>query len=239
VKHLRAIICDVYKTILDVREAPADAEDRWQTLCAGALGDAPTLHLKELETQCRAIISEDHAKARRRGIGYPEVHWPSVMKRALPALNVLPYDELDAFIFEHAQLSRTLRIMPGSCEVLRECSQRGICLGIASNAQAYTLRELRLVVQESELDPEIFAPDLTFWSFEHGFSKPDPHVFEILRARLENRHIASSETLMIGDRKDNDIQPARAVGWRTWQILETSDNSTRGDWRSLAQVLFK
>lgn len=238
-KHLRAIVCDVYKTILDVRAAPTDAEDRWQTLCASAFRAAPTLHLKELETQCRAIISEDHAKARRRGIAYPEVHWPSVMKRALPALEALPPDELDAFIFEHAQLCRTLRIMPGSCEVLRECSRRGICLGIASNAQAYTLRELRLVLQESALDPEIFVPDLTFWSFEHGFSKPDPHVFEILRARLENRHIASSETLMIGDRKDNDIQPARAVGWRTWQLSETSDNSTRGDWRSLAQVLFK
>ena len=238
-KHPRAIICDVYKTILDVREAPADAENRWQTLCAGALGGAPAIHLKELETQCRAIVSEDHVKARRRGIGYPEVHWPSVMKRALPALEAMPCDELDAFIFEHAQLSRTLRIMPGAGEVLRECRQLGICLGIASNAQAYTLRELRSLLNESALDPEIFAPDLTFWSFEHGFSKPDPHVFEILRARLENRYIASSETLMIGDRKDNDIQPARSVGWKTWQLSEISDHSTRGDWRSLAQVLFK
>ena len=58
----------------------------------------------------------------------------------------------------------------------------------------------------------MFDPELRFWSFENGFSKPDPHVFRILTARLEARGISPSETLMVGDRFDNDIEPARAHG---------------------------
>ncbi len=238
-KHVRAIICDVYKTILEVREAPADADGRWRALFGKAFGSDPALALEGLATRCRSVILEDHNEARARGISYPEVNWPSVMKRALPMLAALPQDELDTFIFEHAQLVRTLRIMPGCCDFLRQCAQRGILLGIASNAQAYTLREMRLALNESDLDASIFQPNLTFWSFEHGFSKPDPHVFQILRARLKNRHIESSETLMVGDREDNDLSPARAAGWKTWQFSDASDDPTRGDWRSLARALFQ
>ena len=237
-KHVRAIICDVYKTILDVREAPADAEGRWRTLFHQAFGSDPSVTLEGLAIRCRSVILEDHNEARARGISYPEVNWPSVLKRALPMLAALPQAELDTFIYEHAQLSRTLRIMSGCCEVLRQCAQCGILLGIASNAQAYTLREMHLALSESDLDASVFQSDLTFWSFEHGFSKPDPHVFQILRARLKNRHIESSETLMIGDREDNDLSPARAVGWKTWQFSDTSDDPPRGDWRSLARALF-
>jgi FMN phosphatase YigB (HAD superfamily) len=236
---VRAIICDVYKTILEVRNAPADADERWRALFTEALGSDPDLSLRELEARCRSIISEDHREARGRGIPFPEVNWPSVMKRALPMLDALPDEKLEALIFAHAQLCRTLQIMPHCCEVLRECAQRGILIGIASNAQAYTLQELRLALSEATLDAQIFQPDLTFWSFQHGFSKPDPHVFQILRARLKNRGIESSETLMIGDREDNDISPARATGWRTWQFSTSSNNSTRGDWRCLARALFR
>ena len=88
-KDLRAIICDVYETILDVREAPVDAEDRWQRPLWRRIRRAPTLPSKELESECRAIISEimRGSPAWHR---LPEVHWPSVMKRALPALDALP-----------------------------------------------------------------------------------------------------------------------------------------------------
>jgi FMN phosphatase YigB (HAD superfamily) len=238
-KRVRAIICDVYKTILDVREAPSDAEDRWRTLFEEALGSPPALTLEELAIRCRGIVLEDHREARGRGISYPEVNWPSVMKRALPMLDALPHDELDALIFHHAQLSRTLEMMPGCCAFLRKCAERGILLGIASNAQAYSLSELQLALREAGLDSTIFQPDLIFWSFQHGFSKPDPYIFQILRARLQNRRVESFETLMIGDREDNDLSPARTVGWETWLFLDGPGGSNRGDWRSLARALFE
>lgn len=238
-KAVRAVICDVYRTILDVREAPANPEERWGAIFSEALGQAPPLSLEQLDARCREIILEDHSEARGRGIAYPEVNWPSVLRRALPVLDVLPPAKLETLIYDHAQLGRSLQIMPDCVPVLRECVRRGILLGIVSNAQAYTLRELRLALNQASLDPAIFQADLTFWSFQHGFSKPDPHVFQILGARLQNRGIEISAALMLGDRADNDILPARAAGWRTWQLAEAPDGSSRGDWRDLAGALFE
>ena len=238
-KRMKAIICDVYRTILDVREPPADAEQRWGILFQGVFANVPALTLEQLASRCREITSEDHQEAHERGILYPEVNWPSVMKRALPVLDALPRADVDAFLFHHAQLCRTLRMMPGCAPVLRECMERGILLGVASNAQAYTLRELELALGEAGLNSSIFQSDLMFWSFEHGFSKPDPHVLEILRARLQNRCLRESETLIIGDREDNDIIPARATGWRTWQFSDEQNGLDQGDWRSLACALLE
>ena len=48
--------------------------------------------------------------------------------------------------------------MPGCAAMLWECARRQILLGIASNAQAYTLSELQLALQQVGLDPVIFAP---------------------------------------------------------------------------------
>jgi FMN phosphatase YigB (HAD superfamily) len=238
-KRVNAIICDVYRTLLDVRETPADAEQRWGILFQDVFGKVPALSLEQLSVRCREIVSEDHQEARKRGILYPEVNWPSVMKRVLPELDALPRADVDTFLFHHAQLFRSLRVMPGCAPVLRECIERGILLGIASNAQAYTLRELELALSEAGLDSSIFQSDLTFWSFEHGFSKPDPHVFEILRARLQNRCLPESEALIIGDREDNDIAPARAAGWRTWHLSDYQNGLDQGNWTSLARALFE
>jgi FMN phosphatase YigB (HAD superfamily) len=238
-KRVKAIICDVYRTLLDVHETPVDAEPRWALLFQAVFNKVPAVSLEQLTARCREIVSQDHQEACGRGILHPEVNWPSVMNRALPELDALPRADVDAFLFQHALLFRSLRLMPGCAPVLRECVERGILLGVASNAQAYTLREVELALNEVALDLSIFQPDLMFWSFEHGFSKPNPHVFEILRARLKNRCLRESEALIIGDREDNDILPARAAGLRTWKFSDQRNGLDQGDWGSLGCALFE
>jgi putative hydrolase of the HAD superfamily len=112
---------------------------------------------------------------------------------------------------------------------LRWLKDRPSLLGIASNAQAYTLRELSEALATHALGMDLFESHLCFWSFQHGFSKPDPHVFQILTARLAARGIGSAEILMVGDRFDNDIEPARNHGWPTWHLGRLAD----GDWAGL------
>jgi FMN phosphatase YigB (HAD superfamily) len=235
---VRAIIFDVYKTILEVCEAPLDAEKRWRNLLVQTFESSVDVSLEELADRCTDLIREDHREARGRGIDHPEVNWPTVMKRALPKLDSLSEAKLANFIFRHAQLSRTLKLMPSCGSLLRRCAQSGILLGIASNAQAYTLRELQVALKRARLNLAIFQADLTFWSFQNGFSKPDPYVFQTLRARLQNRQIASEETLMVGDREDNDLGPAETVGWRIWQFSPCAENAKGGNWESLARFLF-
>jgi len=50
-----------------------------------------------------------------------------------------------------------------------------------------------------------------------GLEKPDPAIFDLA---LRHAGCAASEPVMIGDRLDNDIRPARLLGWRTMRVLQ-------------------
>jgi HAD superfamily hydrolase (TIGR01549 family) len=54
-------------------------------------------------------------------------------------------------------------------------------------------------------------------SSELGIEKPDPAIFEMA---LDRAGCAASEAVIIGDRLDNDIRPARLLGWKTIRILQ-------------------
>jgi HAD superfamily hydrolase (TIGR01549 family) len=54
-------------------------------------------------------------------------------------------------------------------------------------------------------------------SFELGLEKPDPAIFTLA---LERAGCAPSEAVMIGDRLDYDIRPARLLGWRTIRVMQ-------------------
>lgn len=229
----RAVIFDVYHTILDVLPPPPEADVRWRELAATIPGLVEPPSLDDVGARCREIIARDHALANDRGIRFPEVIWSHVMLRALPELAALADHALPAFLFEHIRLLRGTALAEGVAEILNGCRGRGWPLGIASNAQSYTLHELEMGLEDAGLTSSIFDSDLTIWSFRNGFSKPDPHVFQILTARLAARGVAPEEILMIGDRFDNDIEPARTFGWQTAMIGPTGTN-----WRELAKRLF-
>jgi putative hydrolase of the HAD superfamily len=99
------------------------------------------------------------------------------------------------------------------------------------------LRELELCLADGGLNINIFDRDLCFWSYQHGFSKPDAHVFQFLRLRLEERGINPVEVLMVGDRPDNDIDPARKHGFQTWLLSGTTADKTSGSWQKLGEFL--
>ena len=52
-------------------------------------------------------------------------------------------------------------------------------------------------------------------SAELGFSKPDPEIF---RRALDMAGCMPEQALMVGDRLDNDIRPAKELGMRTVRI---------------------
>jgi FMN phosphatase YigB (HAD superfamily) len=235
----RAVIFDVYATLLQVGPPPADAEARWNRLFEELLDARPSLSRTEFFVRTNQVIARRHAAARACGIQWPEIQWPSIVAEVLPDLAHLPARKFDEFIFLQMQIGRTLRLADHAGECLRQLHERGLVLGIASNSQDYTLRELGEALKGAGLTLSIFDAHLCVWSFQHGFSKPDPHIFQIITARLEGRGIGPGETLMVGDRLDNDIQPARAHGWQTWQLAPASqgDGMTSGEFRQLLAAL--
>jgi HAD superfamily hydrolase (TIGR01549 family) len=54
-------------------------------------------------------------------------------------------------------------------------------------------------------------------SAEVGIEKPDSAIFDLA---LRQAECAASEAVIIGDRLDNDIRPARMLGWKTIRVLQ-------------------
>jgi FMN phosphatase YigB (HAD superfamily) len=236
--NVRAVICDVYNTLLEIGPPPSDAAARWEKLWRDIFGSAARLSLDQFAAKTSAIIEREHIAAKAAGIEWPEIFWPAVGAEALAELQKVSDAGRDEFLYRHAQLQRSVNLMPGAAEVLSGLAAQKKFLGVASNAQPYTLRELDAALAVVKLDRSLFRPELCFWSFMHGFSKPDPYAFRLLRARLLALGVSPAETLMVGDRLDNDIEPARRQGWQTWHLSgKAGPVPQTGDWNSLRRQL--
>ena len=54
-------------------------------------------------------------------------------------------------------------------------------------------------------------------SAETGLSKPDPAIFELA---IERSGCEPEHAVMIGDRIDNDVTPAKSLGWKTIRVKQ-------------------
>ena len=103
--------------------------------------------------------------------------------------------------------------IPAMEEAVQTLYKEGWRLGILANQPPEVERLLRARKLWDLFDVHAVSDVL-------GFSKPDPRLFQ--RA-LEKAEVAPSAALMIGDRVDNDVAPAKALGMRTMQICLDAD----------------
>jgi len=235
---VRAAIFDIYGTLLEVGPPPPDGDARWKGLFQEYFQTTPPLSRLDFSVTCGRVIARRHAEAKARGVPFPEIVWPSIVAEVVPAFSKLKPATQEEFVFRQIQIGRTTRLHAGVGYTLQLLSNRGCLLGLVSNAQHYTIRELQEALAGTGTHLDRFESDLRIWSFEQGFSKPDPHVFQMLVTRLEARGISAAETLMVGDRLDNDLEPARAYGLQTWHLTASSKSSPKsGNWEDLAKQL--
>ena len=71
---------------------------------------------------------------------------------------------------------------------------------------------------------ELFHTDLTFYSYEYGFAKPNPLLFRKLYDALYEFQILPSQTVFVGNDLVNDIKPAADAGMLT--AFFTGDDQT-------------
>jgi FMN phosphatase YigB (HAD superfamily) len=236
---IRAIIFDVYGTLMQVGAAPRDAEELWRALFQDTFRTDPPLGRLEFSVACNRAITLRHNAAHARGIAKPEILWPAIVAEVLPKFGKLDAAAQVEFVYRQIQIGRSISLAPGAAPTLRWLLDKRCTLGIASNAQAYTLRELDLALKTGGLQIGIFDRELNYWSFQNGFSKPDPHGYQMIRARLEARGIDPLQTLMVGDRLDNDVAPARLTGFQTWHLKADSPEKHGGTWEKLREFLVR
>ncbi|MFD2261712.1 HAD family hydrolase [Lacibacterium aquatile] len=93
-------------------------------------------------------------------------------------------------------------LRPGMLALVRDCHRAGLRIGLCAN-QVAAARE---VLAQSPLAPYLSYGEV---SDTLGLRKPDPRLFLTV---LEGLGATPGEAIMIGDRIDNDIAPARRLG---------------------------
>lgn len=226
---VKAVLFDVYRTLFEVGPAPTDSQERWERLWREDFKTPPRLSMAGFTQAFQTVVAREHEGAKKMGIPWPEVFWPELVMEILPELKMLRTSRRNDVLFDLPHFYQTVSLKSEAVKTLIWLRERDVLMGIVSNAQDYTVRELSLEFQKANLPRSLFQPDLCFWSFENGFSKPDPHVFRILTFRLKALGIAPAETIMVGDRLDNDIEPAHAQGFQGWHLADVTGNG-QGDW---------
>lgn len=115
--------------------------------------------------------------------------------------------------------------------------QRGFKLGIIAN-------QMRGTAERLDAWGMLQYFDVVVASAEIGYAKPDKEIF---RKALELAGCAAQESVMVGDRLDNDIIPAKAMGMKTvwiknglakYQKSEFGENVADHQINALSDLLF-
>ena len=104
--------------------------------------------------------------------------------------------------------------MPNLKKTLLKCREKGLLMGIVSNAQFFTplLFEWFLKSRPPGLG---FHPDLTLYSYRFGYAKPSLRLFRRAAETASALGIDRQSILYVGNDMLNDIRPASVVGFKT------------------------
>jgi putative hydrolase of the HAD superfamily len=214
-RNFRAMLFDVYGTLLisgsgDIgisREQSVEEDDLRDLL--------RRCHIDRtadgLSTALHRAIEQEHAKARRQGIDFPEV---DIVRVWQTLLGVGDLNRLKSFILEYELTVNPVYPMPGLTTLLSTCRARRLPMGIISNAQFYTPYVMEWFLRSS-LEESGFDPRLTFLSYRLGHAKPSMVMFKRAADELSRIGIPAEAALYVGNDMLNDIRPASAVGFRT------------------------
>lgn len=98
---------------------------------------------------------------------------------------------------------------PDAAPTLKTLKGRGFRLGVIANQNPGTAERLKRWNMLQYFD-------VVAASAEAGVAKPDPAIF---RMALEQAGCTPAQAVMVGDRIDNDVAPARALGMHSVRLL--------------------
>ena len=133
---------------------------------------------------------------------------PRLIVRAVEKLADDPVDR--AYILQEVRYRKELEEpYPEAFELLRNLEPR-YGIGIIANQSAGTEGRLERYGLSSFIS-------ICLSSAEIGLEKPDPAIFQLALKQVQCK---PHQAVMIGDRLDNDIRPAKSLGWRTIRVLQ-------------------
>lgn len=223
-ENIRAVVFDIYGTLLI--SASGDIGIHQDKLPTQALTESMTaLHFQgdlsaagkrgaELLT---SFIQQEHAQAKQQNVAHPEVEIREIWKTVFSQLtkeNLIAHtpDEkaIETLAIEYECKINPTWPMPNAKETLEQLRQRGLLLGIVSNAQFYTPLVFEALFNQS-LPALGFGPCV--FSYEHKKAKPDTELYRIFQRHCEK--LDPQQILYVGNDMLNDIWAASQAGFRT------------------------
>ncbi len=123
-------------------------------------------------------------------------------------------------IMEEAESN--LSVYPHSIQMLKSLKVHGYITGLVSNSNVFSAENIR---EKSDILRHI---DFPVFSFETGTIKPDKRIFKAL---LEKAGCEPWDAVMVGDKEDDDIIPARELGMKA--ILYESYGQLKSEFETL------
>ena len=187
-----------YRAVLFDVGGPIDMEFAWEIAVDGAIASACGLEGIRVD---QAMIDEASEAA-------VEAFAPDAYRHMIEALcggDPRTVDRVRQRVRAMTGNLDVFQLRPNVDALLRRLSDRGLKLGIVAN-QPLAARERLARAGIGDLFDHQGLSGLT------GFSKPDPRAFQ---AAAEALGMTPAECIMVGDRIDNDIVPAKALGMTT------------------------
>lgn len=182
---LQVVLFDIYGTLL--------------ISAAGEIDPDPALS---------EAIAREHALSPHP---FPEVEIRDIHAKLHPGLAL---EQIEQLAIEEEALTNPVAIMPEAAETLHDLKNRGLALGLISNAQFYTIPALEACLGGSLEDFGIDS-NLSRYSYLERRAKPDRFLFEAVRDTLLEREIQPDQVIYVGNDVRNDIVPASAAGFKT------------------------
>ena len=217
---VRAVVFDVYGTLLvsgsgdvGVAAAASKPEAAAEALEAAGVPTEDGIGQRAVDALLRHIAAE-HERLRGEGVDFPEVRIDEIWSRVLDEILSVNKYAASKVAIEYEMRVNPVAAMPGLDETLTTIGERGLQLGIVSNAQAFTPALFGPLTGRSAADWG-FADDLCVWSYAHRRAKPGTFLYEQMAERLAAYDITPAHTLYVGNDMRNDVWPASRVGFRT------------------------
>jgi len=197
------------------------------------------------------MIDDSHLRSLAEGTKYPEVLieqiWLQILLECTEHGLQLPQNEpplhtaYRCTCFFDWSLQH-IYLYPHAGEALETLKKAGIIQGIISNAQFYTPLHLRRLLRGDrgrdnlELE-DYFSEPAVLFSYEMGFSKPNPGAFRRALAFLHQQGIAPEQVLFIGNDMLKDIWAAAQCGMKTMLFAGDSRQTVLRDDEPLCRDL--
>lgn len=219
---IRCVAFDIYGTLIISGSGDigvGDVTQKESTLRA-LLADSDLPAIPEdcsITTRFIELIRLSHAASRAKGHEFPEVEvreiWSDLITEVLPGTIPTP-SQVQSLAIAYELATNPVWPMPGLKETLGTLRDRGLKLGIVSNAQFYTPLLFEAFLGRN-IDHLGFDPRLGVFSYQHKRAKPGTFLYEQLRDALAVQGVTPRETLYVGNDALKDIHPAATLGFRT------------------------